>query len=622
MTVKQIENVMKLFAERFGVVSPDLLVNSLVFLYLKKHEISQKTIMRVGLELPSQEICNFLKENISQDFSIVDVMSFYEKALPTSLRAEKGITFTPEYIATYIVDSLIARNGDNLSRLKLLDPSCGLGIFLLVALRILKSQLNCSAWDILADNIFGIDLLESNVKLTAKILIAECCVLEHGVIPKSVSYNLRCCDSLKVDWSELFGVSFDAIVGNPPYVNPHDLAKEVKDFLKQTFATASTGTTNIYYAFIEHAVRFINERGALSYIVPNNFLTITAAKELRSFLVRNSYISRILDFTDNMPFAPVRTYNAIALIDRTNKDAIKYARIESCPANLLPQALRNATWCNVPYTYLQDEHRWTLLSPHEQDNIRKIEGQTYSIRQFIKTGIATLKDGAYLVAKTASGAYEKVVAGEHYSIEADVVRPIYKISEINPSLPVEDSVQYIIFPYRRQHPQSRPEIIPEDEFAQNYPGAYAYLRSQAEALSERDKGKANPVAWYAYGRTQGINFYGKKLVYPTFTNIPKFRIVEDKGALFCNGYAIFESPLIPIDVLMRILNSKIMRYYVDKTSYPIEGGFMCYQKKYIERFSVPDLTEEQISNVRSIQDDEELNCFLCDLYLLPRAILA
>ena len=126
-----------------------------------------------------------------------------------------------------------------------------------------------------------------------------------------------------------------------------------------------------------------------------------------------------------------------------------------------------------------------------------------------------------------------------------------------------------------------------------YPNTYAYLRAMKSELDSRDKGKPNAVAWYAYGRTQGLSKFGRKLLFPEFADTPKFLNVDDDDALFCNGYGVFENDYLDLDELLPILNSKIMKYYVSNTSYSIEGGYYCYQKKYIERFSLPWFTEEE-----------------------------
>ena len=91
--------------------------------------------------------------------------------------------------------------------------------------------------------------------------------------------------------------------------------------------------------------------------------------------------------------------------------------------------------------------------------------------------------------------------------------------------------------------------------------------------------------------------------------------VENEDALFCNGYGIFENERYELELLMKILNSAVMDYYVSNTSYSIEGGYYCYQKKYIERFSIPWLSDDQMNEIIGLSGDA-LDEYLCDLYEL------
>ena len=160
---------------------------------------------------------------------------------------------------------------------------------------------------------------------------------------------------------------------------------------------------------------------------------------------------------------------------------------------------------------------------------------------------------------------------------------------------------------------SRYKLIKEDFLSTKYPKTYEYLKMYRHELDSRDKGRGTNYAWYAYGRTQGLNKYGEKLLFPTFANKPKFMLSENKEALFCNGYAIFENEKYDLEILSKILNSKLMEYYVSNTSYSIEGGYYCYQKKYIERFSLPRLTEKDLSFINKASK-YTLDKYLWDLY--------
>ena len=56
-----------------------------------------------------------------------------------------------------------------------------------------------------------------------------------------------------------------------------------------------------------------------------------------------------------------------------------------------------------------------------------------------------------------------------------------------------------------------------------------------------------------------------------------------------------------------------MRYYVSNTSYSIEGGYYCYQKKYIERFSLPFFNEEEKDFLKS-SSQAKIDDFLLEKY--------
>lgn len=93
-------------------------------------------------------------------------------------------------------------------------------------------------------------------------------------------------------------------------------------------------------------------------------------------------------------------------------------------------------------------------------------------------------------------------------------------------------------------------------------------------------------------------------------------MLEDEEALFCNGYVIVEDSSISLELLQKIINSDVMDYYVSSTSYPIEGGYYCYQKKFIQDFSIPPLSEEEIEMILK-SDQPTVNSILHSKYSVP-----
>lgn len=57
-----------------------------------------------------------------------------------------------------------------------------------------------------------------------------------------------------------------------------------------------------------------------------------------------------------------------------------------------------------------------------------------------------------------------------------------------------------------------------------------------------------------------------------------------------------------------------MDYYVKKTSVSIEGGYPCYQKNFIERFTIPNLTNDEICLLRTMDSLNDIDCFLMRKY--------
>ena len=544
-------------------------------------------------------------ETLSLPLDIELFIEFFEALLEKDNITENGIVFTPRYISDYITTSVI-KNAS--AQTKVIDPGCGCGIFLVSAVDCIRNQTNLRYADIINNCICGIDLDKDNARRCK--LILHIYSLINGESNKEISPKIICADSLKMKWNEKFSVgSFDYIVGNPPYVNTHDMSKETALFLKKNFATTQSGVYNIFYAFIEHALDFLNPQGKLSYIVPNNFLTIKSAEELRKLITLNCYLERIIDFADNMVFKPVRTYNCIIQLGKSNSEQFEYCVLDK--TDNIPQSLQDITF-NVMDTEKLDVNGWKLVDKSTLSNLNKIEGQFHSIRDSIRTGIATLRDEVYMVDFDGQE-YSKVVDGVKYLIEPTLVKRLYKIPDLKQCDDISNVCRYIIFPYQKG--TNGFQIIPEEEFKQSLPLTYKYLTARKDELDKRDKGKGNPVAWYAYGRTQGLNKYGNKLLFPTFAGYPRFTLIEDEYAFFCNGYAVFEPDYIDLSLLSRILNSCIMQYYVTNTSYSIEGGYYCYQKKYIERFSIPFFSEEEKIQM-SEMTSSELDSYLISKYNL------
>ncbi len=553
-------------------------------------------------------VYQFEKEKIA---TLKDVERLLEVMIPENDRKLNGAFFTPSYIVEFIIEEIAPKEDERVA-----DISCGCGAFLIGLLDYFRKTTNKSVRSILFENVFGSDILPYNVE-RAKVLLAVY-ALQEGELVEESDLNIRLADSLRTDWTE----RFDHVIGNPPYVKFQDLSDENRSFLAREWRTVKNGTFNLYFAFFELGFRLLKLGGKLGYITPNNWFTSLAGEPLRQFFQQEKCVSRIVDFNHRKVFE-VQTYTAITFLEKGRNDVIKYDRIEDgqMPEHFLATANGSAN----KLTELNPK-KWRLLKSDEQENIRRIESAGAPIGQVydICVGIATLKDEVYFVdgATHHGDFFQKEWEGKTYQIEVGATRYVYKISDFKSQGELAGNTRHIIFPYRVKGKTAT--AIPEADFRRMFPKCYAFFLDMREVLALRDKGKTEYAPFYSWGRTQGLTRHGKKLLIPTFSQRPRFLLVEDEEAFFTNGYGLYfrESSLFQhaiasvdrIDVAQKVLNSFVMHYYVSKTSVAIEGGYPCYQKNFIEKFALPDFTEEEVAFLRMTIDKVEIDTFLIEKY--------
>lgn len=550
--------------------------------------------------------------------SIKILENYLELLIPENDRKFNGVFFTPTYIVDYIIGEL-SPTDDQMN----IDPSCGCGAFLIGLVDYYHFKLNKSVKQTVKENIFGADLLNYNI-FRAKLLIALY-GLQYGEILDESDFNLYVRDSLRYNWIE----KYDNVVGNPPYVKFQDLSQENREYLIKNWHTIDGGTFNLYFAFFELGYKILKNKGCLGYITPNNYFTSLAGESLRAFFLNKKCINRIVDFSSKKVF-DVQTYTAITFLRKEKGEIVFYDRISE---EQTPEVFLSNVNCSENALSELNVKKWHLLKSDERKNIELIENIGTPIKQMfdICVGIATLKDNIFFVDDNDCDAkfLTKVGSdGKRYKIERDITKSVYKISDFKSQNDIPNNIRRIIFPYIVNGSAT---VIDEESFMEHYPYCYEYLLSVKEELLSRDKGKIKFNPFYAWGRTQGLTKFGKKILNPTFSQRPRFLVVEDEDALFTNGYGIFfkEQPVCVdlfgnfghilsrvenIDLVQKILNSDIMHYYISKTSVAIEGGYPCYQKNFIEKFTIPEFSEREIAELRLLTSSSDINLFLSDKY--------
>ncbi|HRV03262.1 MAG TPA: N-6 DNA methylase [Mesotoga sp.] len=545
----------------------------------------------------------------------------YWESKKESTKKQLGIEFTSEGIADDIVRLTIENieEGD-----RILDPAVGSGVFLRSCLDHLYKKYQIQPSYTVQNILYGSDIVDDYVYATKLGLLLK--VFSMGYcIDEIDADNIKCGNALKI-----YDTRLKYVIGNPPYIKWQLLDDETRIWLMRNYSKA-TGTYNIYLAFMEHFLSLLEDGGRLGFIVPNGILTSRSAADFRDWLYSNYRIEYFIDFSDSKLFK-ASAYSCIIILSKASpKKNFRLLRAKSL------EELKDANYLEA--LIKPTEKIWHVVTNEESDHIKKIEFAGKRLGEYgrISTGIATLKDNIYTFELTEkrNGRFIKRYKGLEFEIEPEIVRPLIKVSR-------KDLNLGIIFPYRNY--SGRIELIDEVTMQRCYPHTLEYLAYARKELEQRDKGRRSYGLWYAYGRTQNLDNEGVKILTPTFSKKPAFFIEWDPKRLFCNGYGIIfktnktfnknqqtvlmfndteflsEIDKVKIEFFTRVLNSKVMEYYISLTSENLSGGYKCYQKKYIERFSVPDLCRDELQDLLKA-DELDFQRKVWRLYDLPDKVL-
>ncbi len=247
-------------------------------------------------------------------------------------RKEQGIYSTPTYIVDYIVDStvgvLLKKNESIKRNIRILDPTCGSGSFLIKAFDYLITGLYSDAeirqqrideqgkytfkTEILKNNLYGVDLDEKAVEITKLNLLLKAAEryrqlhseedlkIKHGNSLIQAE-NIAGLNAFK--WMERFPEvtavdGFDVVIGNPPYIDSEEMSRsqpEAREECEKVYECAK-GNWDIFCIFLEKEIKLLKSGGYLGMIVPNKLLSADYAMETRRFLAKYS-IKTIRDYS-------------------------------------------------------------------------------------------------------------------------------------------------------------------------------------------------------------------------------------------------------------------------------------------------------------------------------------
>ena len=549
--------------------------------------------------------------NYRENSDIWEVIKKFETTIDDKFKKLSGSFYTPYFIVDYINTRVILENPSK--DIKVIDPACGSGAFLIDALFKLRRKLQKTYKELVEENIFGIDIDPRAVKRT-KILLSLIVFEQEGEIP--TRFNIYFGNSLDKNFLKkaLKGLKFQAVIGNPPYIRIQNMDENIRGIIKKYWKFAQ-GDTDVFIPFIELGIELLADDGKMGYIIPNSYFTTHAAKSLRKFLQKKRYIEEIVDFDHYQVFEGITTYTAITIISKKPKSYFILKKIRN------DNDMKDLNVLEGEKVHFENLHaeKWVLVSKSDKEFIEIIENSYYKLKDIahIRVGLATLADKVYILDNPEEDGkyFVKYFRGKKFLIEKEITKEIIKVSIIKSEEDIIKNRRRIIFPYKKINRMY--VIVGEEELKERFPETYKYLLFCKDILTKRDKGRKQYETWYAYGRTQGINTtFGRKILTPPMALNPTFVVCEKENATFYSGYGIFPKiePFTDLYLLKKILNSEIMKVYIESTSKSYRGGWKSYSKTFIKNFGIPKLSDKQVEFLRKEEDKETINSFLREVY--------
>lgn len=246
-------------------------------------------------------------------------------------RRRLGSYYTPSAVTRYMahacLDSLDAAMACSPATVRILDPSCGDGAFLIELFDQLcrtreeqrsESLTPADRLQIVRDQLFGVDV-DPNAVEGARARLRSCLLGDDGTfseLERVLEANVRCGDALlgegfstnrrqqrslldlglpaandklesqPVDWGVAFPAvadegGFDLIIGNPPYLREKNRKKLFDRIANAPWAKRwRQGRMDLWYYFLHRGLDLLKPGGCLSFIVNSYWTASTGARRL------------------------------------------------------------------------------------------------------------------------------------------------------------------------------------------------------------------------------------------------------------------------------------------------------------------------------------------------------
>ena len=499
---------------------------------------------------------------------------------------------------------------EELATIRIVDPACGSGAFLLEAFDQLFQQYTqaqsfltalrgLTLFDIrktiLESNLYGVDLNGEAVEIAR--LSCWIKTAEFGKVLTSLDHNIIIGNSVvsdpavhpkALDWHAAFpkvfaAGGFDVVIGNPPYVR-QEWIKEYKSHWEKEFQSYAS-TADLFVYFYELGMKLLRSGGRVGYITSGGWVRGAYGEGLRGFLANNAGLESMIDFGEFQPFEDAEMIRPTILIasKREPGGPMKLWKwlTSGRPPETLSDEIRKAP-------SMRTDHLGSATWELETDEVIALKNKLASggtklgtLFPEMYTGIKTGLDSAFIISKEQG---EELVSKD--ARNAEVVKRFIQGTNIR-SWYSEFPTQSILFVRRGTDLLKYPLI-------QNH---LEQFRAELEPRNLQEDGvvsdtgrKPGTYKWYEIQDTVGFweVFEDRMIVWPDITNYPRFAFLEAGTYVGMTAFVIPSSNAY----LLGVLSSWATWFFISKSAQPLRlrSGRWQYRLKgqYMENVPIPD----------------------------------
>lgn len=500
-----------------------------------------------------------------------------------------GAVFTRPEVVEYMLRE-VGRAGRfrKWSCLRILEPSCGDGAFVLPIIEALVSENPDWNDQSLEGFLSAFDISGESI---ARVKAAASARLETAGCPEAVVKRLLLRWFHQEDFlMHEFSGRFDVVIGNPPYIRFDNLTKEKQKAYKSMYATFSE-RCDICVPFFERGLSLLSESGVFSFICSNRFVRSSYGKRLRRLISDLYHVALYLNMEHTQPFeVEVSAYPAIYVIDRrVGRETYsgEVLSLDATPLKAYRTGVKNSCLSRFDSWYRGDD-AWVSTNSAERDRLEYISNTFPTIE---RSGA-----GTHIGIGVASGADDIYVDPQRrVEIEQDCLLPLVTADDIRGGS-IEWHSRYMLNPYDQKDDRRMRDLS-------EYPKAGAYLRRHADKLKSRYCARMHPDAWYrTLDRINYSTFKASKILLPDIQNGGNVALDEHGEYYPHHNVYWIASRTWDLRALCVIMRSSFVTEQVRRFSMQMRGGSIRYQAQNLRKVHIPAWSSLSEEDVKALGD--------------------